>query len=159
MAIHESLKDRLVDATNLVKGAVLFEEDRDTFFEAALPLAGVEVDKDGNPVLPEAQPVPEPPNRMMTLLIERGVEILAAAAFLFVLARSLKKSKAKLAPRGKGAESSSRSGGFEIPEEELDLDMLARKHVEQMLEEDPEKVAALLSRWALGDNFYAGVKS
>jgi hypothetical protein len=43
-----------------------------------------------------------------------------------------------------------------LGDDEIDLDLLARKHVEELLERDPEKVSALLSRWALGEQFYAG---
>lgn len=156
LALHESLKDRLTEAESLVKGLVRFDEARDEFASAALPLVGVQLDDEGNPVLPTVEPPPAPPNRMVTLLIERGVELLAAAAFLLVLLKSLKKGTAKAEP----APGELAAAGVDaVPEEELDLDLLARKHVEQMLEEDPEKVAALLSRWALGENFYAGAKS
>ena len=68
--------------------------------------------------------------------------------------KSLKRGGAKPAAQAKP------SGNLDgQAEEEVDLDLLARQHVERMLEEDPEKVAALLSRWALGENFYAGTKS
>lgn len=156
LALHESLETRLLEAESLVKGLVRFDEERDEFASAALPLVGVQLDDQGQPVLPTVEPPPAPPSRMTTLLIERGVELLAAAAFLFVLVRSLRKGTPKEQPiQGEVAP----AGVSAVPEEELDLDLLARKHVEQMLDEDPEKVAALLSRWALGENFYAGSKS
>jgi flagellar M-ring protein FliF len=155
LVIHDSIKDRLADAEDLVKRLVRFDEERDLFSKAALPLVGVEVDDEGNPVPAAVIAPPEPPNRMLMLLLEHGIELLAAAAFLMVLLKSLKKGSA---PRQQAAAATSKGPAL-IPDDELDLDMLARKHVEQMLEEDPEKVAALLSRWALGENFYAGAKS
>ena len=82
-------------------------------------------------------------------LFERGVELLAALAFLFVLFKSLKNGKFK--GDAEGAE----SDAGEAPEEEIDLELLARKRVEELLEKEPERVSALLSRWALGESFYS----
>jgi len=158
LALHESLAQHLQAATEAVKEIVGFTEERDHFSTAALPLASVQVDEQGNPIKPVAEPAPTAPNRTLTLLMERGVEILAAVAFLFVLLRSLKKGVT--APPQPRAESRSTASVLSdlIPEEEIDMEMLARKHVESLVEEDPEKVAALLSRWALGENFYAEAK-
>ncbi len=157
LAVHDSLKDRLAEAEQMIKGLVRFDPERDELYSAALPLASVTLDDEGQPVLPTAEPAPEPPSRIVTLLIEHGVEILAAGAFLLVLLRSLRRGVA--APPAVEVENAAPSITDLMSEEELDMDLLARKHVEQMLEEDPEKVASLLSRWALGENFYAKAKS
>lgn len=154
VSVHESLKDSLADIEEIVKNAIGFDEARgDSIAVATAPMTHIEVDDAGQPVQAAIEPAPEPPNKMMAMLLERGVEILAAGAFLLVLLKSLKKGVAK--PEEVAAATSPLDL---INEEDLDLDMLARKHVEQMLEEDPEKVAALLSRWALGENFYAGAE-
>lgn len=79
---------------------------------------------------------------LATTLIERGVEILAAAAFLFVLLRSLKglkKSATATQPRAQ-----LRPDGMS---EERFLEMLAKKDVEELLAKDPERVATILARW------------
>lgn len=155
LAVHDTLTERLPEAEGLIKGFVRFDEQRDQLFSAALPLASVALDEQGQPVLPAVEAPAAAPNRMLSMLIERGVELLAAGAFLFVLMRSLKKGS-RMAP------SAAPEAGVRLDqpsEEEVDLDLLARKHIEQMLEEDPEKVAALLSRWALGENYYSGSKS
>ena len=154
LAVHDAVKDRLGEAENLVKGLVPFDSARDELHVAVIPLAGIEIDEAGAPLLPAVEPAPAPPNRLLGMLMERGVELLAAAAFLLILVKSLKRGGAE--PNAKAQVA---AGPDALPEEEVDLDLLARKHVEQMLEEDPEKVAALLSRWALGENFYAGTKS
>ena len=39
-------------------------------------------------------------------------------------------------------------------EGESSAEELARRHVEELLEADPERVGALLSRWALGEDYY-----
>ena len=40
-------------------------------------------------------------------------------------------------------------------EEEVDLDALARARIEDLIREEPEKVSALLSRWALSEDVLA----
>ena len=40
--------------------------------------------------------------------------------------------------------------------EDVDIELLARKRIEQMVEKEPERVGELLSRWVLGESPYAG---
>lgn len=158
LLIDESLAGRLPQAEQFVKQLVGFQEGRDLLTASALPLASVERDDEGNPVPPAAPPAPEPKNETLSLLLERGVEMLAAAAFLIVLVRSLRRGAAS-APRT--ASSGDTAGGRlmdAVADEDVDLDALARKQVEHMIEHEPERVGALLSRWALGESFYAGAK-
>ena len=154
LAVHDAVKDRVSEAENLVKGLVPFDSERDELHLAVIPLASITLDENGVPVLPIIEPAPAPTNRMLSMLMERGVELLAAGAFLLVLMKSLRRGGAKSVAQTKPA-----ANLDSLADEEVDLDLLAHKHVERMLEEDPEKVAALLSRWALGENFYAGTKS
>ena len=116
-----------------------------------MSLASVPRDANGN-LLPETPAVPlEAPNALLTMLLEHGVEILAAAAFLLILFHSLRRGTRPivLAPAVAENESS------EAPDEEVDLDLLARKRIEELLREEPERVGALLSHWAMSDDLYA----
>lgn len=101
---------------------------------------GLERDADGQPLAVEPAPVPDPPNATLELLMGRGVEILAALAFLFVLLKSLRSGRRTAATAAPKVERTA--------DEELDVDLLARKRVEELLRTEPDRVAALLSRWA-----------
>ena len=163
LVVDESLEPALKDAEELVKNWANFNQARDSFAGRALPLALVERDDEGAPILPEAEEAPAPANPQMEKLLEHGVEIVAALAFLMVLLRSLKSAKTaarrQVEVPGVGPITLD-ANGVPVPqeqeEEEIDLDLLARKHVEDLLESDPEKVSALLSRWALGETQFAG---
>ena len=41
----------------------------------------------------------------------------------------------------------------------MDLDALARAHIEELLQHEPERVSALLSRWALSEERFAETSS
>jgi len=154
LAIDTSLEAQLTKAEDLVKGLVGFVETRDHMSAVAIALTGVERDADGNPVPAVAEPVPEPGNPIIGILLERGVEIMAAAVFLFVLLRSLKKSKVQESSKG----TSAREGDASLEEdEEVDLGLLARRRVDQLIEDEPEKVGVLLSRWAADELELGGV--
>lgn len=143
----DSLSAQLVEMESTVKGIVGFDALRgDLYSGKSAPMYGIERDDDGKIVVALPVPVEEPMSPTMEMLIEHGVEIVAALAFLFVLLRSLKKSQAPL-----HSDASATGAGSD---EEIDADRLARAHIEQLLKSDPEKVAALLSRWALGDSYY-----
>lgn len=154
LAIDTSLEAQLTKAEDLVKGLVGFVEARDNMSAVTVELTGIERDTDGNPIPAVLEPVPEPPSRIIGVLLERGVEILAAAVFLFVLLRSLKKSKIPAPAAGSGTrvdQASTEEG------EEVDLGLLARRRVDQLIEDEPEKVGVLLSRWAADELETGGV--
>lgn len=148
LVLDESLEHKLEDATEALKGVVGFNPERGDFLHAMVQqLPGIERDENG---LPIAQTLPEPApstNPMISMLLERGVEIVAALAFLFLLFKTLKKS-------GSPVPQPETAGGPQISDEELDMDALARRHVEELVQTEPEKVGALLSRWALGEDYY-----
>jgi len=173
LVVDDSIKDKLEAAEKAVKGWSGFDAQRgDNFDAVALTLHGLTRDGDGKPVLPEPEAPPEPKSPLLGQLLEHGIEIVAAVAFLILLGRTLKSAQqsaksskvvsatttidleagiatVKLDDNGKPML------GDLLAEEDIDLDMLARKHVEDLLEKEPEKVSALLSRWALGEQFYA----
>lgn len=169
LAVDTSIEERLVDAEALVKAVVGFDEARgDVITTRSIPLHGLERDGDGAPVLPAPEAAPEPANESLTLILEYGLELAAGLAFLFVLLRALKGARPgkRAATPGEvlkdGTVVPAAAGGTGRPgdpdrhfEEEVDLDALARAHIEDLLREQPEKVSALLSRWALAEETYA----
>lgn len=168
LILDVSLEDQLANVEQLVKAAVAFDSARgDQFAGHVTALPGIERDEEGNP-LPPKEPEPlEKPNPWISVGLQHGVEILAAIAFFFVLMRSLKGGdkglkQVTIQPGGKrsgaGPSGTPASGGSEDnPEEpiELDPEVLARRQIEELIESDPERVSALLSRWAMGDSYYA----
>lgn len=177
LVVDKSIEAQLEQAEKLVKGWALFDLERGDMFEAqALLIPGLTRDDEGKPLLPEPEPPLAAPNPLLRQLLERGIEIAAAIAFLIVLARSLKGANqaARGIKPGSGNVTIDQEAGTAtiklgtdgkpmlsdlLGDEEVDLDLLARKHVEELLSTDPEKVSALLSRWALGEQFYAGTGS
>lgn len=152
LTLDSSLEDRLAEAKALVEDLVGFQETRDEITATALPLAGIERDADGNPIPLTVEPMPEAPNETTSMLIERGVEIAAALAFMFILLRSLRRARA-----GKGSEATTSTSPDGLPssEEDIDIEALARRQIEQLVQDDPERVGTLLSRWALGEIPYS----
>ena len=84
------------------------------------------------------------------VLIQRAIEIVAALAFVFVLVKSLKRSA-----RPSAASAEARAALGAAPEKDVDLDVLARAHVDELLRTNPEKVGQLLSRWAKDETHYS----
>ena len=154
LTLDSSLAERLDEARSMVEDLVGFQEGRDQMTATALPLATVARDADGKVLPPEPEVAPEAQSRALTLLLEHGVEVLTALAFLLVLLRSLRKGRAVPAEAGApGAGGRPAGAGAFGPEEEIDVEALARRKIEQMVQDEPERVGVLLSRWALGDTY------
>lgn len=160
----ESVSANLVKLEGLVKAAVGFDATRNDSFESyTAPLASIERDDEGAPILPEpAEPI-APPNEYLELAIEHGVEIFAALAFIFVLLKSLKSVKdsknvktavATTSSKSAAGGSSSVDGESEPGEDDsdelnaIDPELLARAQVEELVRSDPERVSAILANWA-----------
>lgn len=176
LVVDSSMEEKLVSAEELVKGILGFDIERgDQLQSTSTSLPGLERDTEGAPVLPEPVKAPEPTNPAISMALEHGLELMAGLAFLTVLLRSLKSARtAHRSASGAGeaaSTGSSRAGGSrsaratggsgggtsgsEIFDEDVDVDALARAHIEDLLREEPEKVSALLSRWALAEDAYA----
>lgn len=82
---------------------------------------------------------------MTQVLIERGVEIAAAVAFLALLFTSLRGSR-KSTVNGDAAETSATAGSGSA-EPSIDPEALARAQIEELVRTDPRKVGEILSRW------------
>jgi flagellar M-ring protein FliF len=142
--LDDSQKDRLKDLESSVKASIGFDEKRgDSFSSMVTPFASVKRDDAGKVVAPEVPKESAEPSRFTQMLVERGIEIAAAVAFLFLLVKTLagaKKSTIRTAAQTTAAE-----------EPQLDdhmLELLARGEIEELLKSDPARVSSILSRWA-----------
>lgn len=154
--LDESLAKRRDSLEQTVRATVGFDPNRSDQFESALvPFAKPEA-AEGEEGAEEA---PAGPSPMVELLLTRGVEAVAALFFLIVLALSLKRSKAAQVAvevptpateaGGEGAEAA--AAAAEEAEVEIDPELLALERVRRLVEEEPDKVGALLTAWARGD--------
>ncbi len=150
VVVDKSLEPDLTQIEKAVKGLAGFIETRDGFSSTVATFPSISRDDQGKPVAPVFAPPPEGRGPIVGVLFERAIEILAALAFIIVLLKSLKRSGRSITQSDDKRPSLSDL----IPEEEIDLDMLARAHVDEILRTDPEKVSKLLSRWALGEKLY-----
>jgi flagellar biosynthesis/type III secretory pathway M-ring protein FliF/YscJ len=163
VVVDRSLEGDLSQIEEAVKGFAGFNPERDGFSSMVATFPGIERDDQGAPVAAVPEPTPEPMNPWLALLLERAVEIVAALAFVIILFRGLKRGQRKLEPAVKTSAGqvgrATKAVGETISDEDIDMDMLARAHVNELLESDPEKVSTLLSRWALGDSVYSRGRS
>ena len=140
--LDETLSAREDELKTSVQAAVGFVESRDTFASLVTPFEALERDDDGNIVQPEKLPPPEAPSEVLGLLLKYGVEIVAALGFLFVLMKALKSGE----PASNEVASSEDEGLNEV-----ELERLAVAQVEELVRSEPERVAEILSAWALED--------
>lgn len=174
LVLDASIADQLDSAERIVKGAIGFNAERgDTIEKLATSLPHLERDGDGAPVIPEPTEAPKPTNQTLVMALEYGLEIAAGIAFLVILLRSLKSARSQgegggvatvaeteivVAPDGTKTVTRKRRpvvSADDDADEEIDLDALARAHIDELLQNEPEKVSALLSRWALAEDVYA----
>ena len=175
LVIDDSIAAKLDDAISLVKGMVAFDEERgDRIETTTTSLPGLERDGEGAPILPDPIEAPQPENETLMMALEYGLEIVAGVAFLLILLRSLKSARGKPRPNqvseetlvetvvGPDGKKTVKRTRRQVPtleeddyDEALDLDALARAHIEELLQKEPEKVSKLLSRWALAEDMYA----
>jgi flagellar M-ring protein FliF len=139
--LDESRKDRLKDLESSVKASIGFDDKRgDTFSSMVTAFASLKRDERGQPVPPAAPPEVAAPNRMTEMLIQRGIEIAAAVAFLFLLFKTLK-----------GASKAAAETAAKAAEAKLDpqaMQLLAKTEIEELVKTDPALVSSILSRWA-----------
>lgn len=175
LILDSSKEELLVSAGDFVKAIVGFNKERgDVFAGDAMSIYGIERDEEGNPL---PAPLPEPmeaPNRFLDMILQHAVEGIAALVFLIVLLRTLKSSQNGATRKGNGNGGGGSStpgggsslgagrmggshGGFDENGEMIEIipEVLARRQVEELIESDPERVSSLLSRWAMGDDYYA----
>ena len=137
--------DAFRELERVVKAAVGFSDERDTFDIGRAPFASLEpeLDEDGNPIVVEEEPAPNP---MIDTLLERGVEIVCALAFVIVLLKSLKGGRSDANATPQTGPAAAPAGAAEVGEVETEDIVLSQ--VEGLVRNDPERVGKILSRWA-----------
>jgi len=136
------------DIEDAIKAAVGFDLARnDSFSAVRLPFAAITT-ATGNPAFGGAggEAVPAEPSMFKRIFVDRGIEILAVLAFLFLLARSLKPAK-------KALQASNPVLSNPDPDQ---LGDLARAQVDEIVREDPARVARILTGWARGERTATG---
>ncbi|MFT5284030.1 MAG: flagellar biosynthesis/type III secretory pathway M-ring protein FliF/YscJ [Planctomycetota bacterium] len=151
--IDEGLADKKSILEENVKQSVGFSEERkDGFsssvipFTSLLPVEAVEgADGEGTDggAAAEGEEAPSEPSPMVEMLLERGVEILSAVAFLFILMKSLKGASKGEAP----PETTAEAVGALSEDEEM-LERLAQAQIDELVKSDPERVGRILTAWA-----------
>ena len=133
--------DGMAEIEDVVRVAVGFDSTRDTFKSARQSFFVPET-----PEAPATEEEPaSPPNPMIENLMRRGVEIVSALVFVFILLKSLKTST-KSASAGESGGANADDGG------EIDHELLARANVDELLKSDPDRVGEILSSWARGED-------
>jgi flagellar M-ring protein FliF len=139
--LEDSVKEHAQELEASVKSCVGFDERRgDVFSSTTLRFASLERDDDGAPVVAPVEIPAEPTSPMFEIALERGVEIVAALAFIFVLLKSLKS-------RGTPVVATNEARPLD-QQEDVDRELLARAQVDDLLRTDPQRVSDVLSRWA-----------
>ena len=90
---------------------------------------------------------------MTELLVERSVELVAAVIFLFVLLKALKRKPhdgMQLGTAG-GSGPDGGLGGIEEIGDPRIREMMARRQIDELVKNDPERVSLILSRWVAED--------
>lgn len=158
LAIDDSLSAQQAQIESVVKAAVGFDQGRKDVLgvsTVAFAKGDVDLDEDGNPIEPAGgAEAAEGPNETMELLLEKGVEIVAALGFVLILLSSLKGSKKKAKKGGVEVDENgeplagSRPGEESGEEFQPDPEELARLQIEELVKTDPRRVGEILTRWA-----------
>ena len=161
--IDESLADKKDLLEENVKASVGFNSTRqDSFassviqFASLLPTESDDSTAEGEgaegAAVTEGEESSSEPSPMMEMLLERGVEILSAAAFLFILMKSLKgASNTELTP-----EAASEAAVEALSEDDEMLEKLAQAQIDELVKSDPERVGQILTAWAGDQQATAG---
>ncbi len=165
LVLDESLNAKRDEIGQLVEAIVGFEKKREDVLRVsttaiAVPPAEVPGTTD-KPVVSEGM------SPTLKLVLQHGIELMAAAVFLFIALKAMKGvKKGTLIPHTGGGtpSASSASGGFgralpqggEVDDAEPDPELLARVRVEELVRSDPRRVGEILSRWATENTKPAG---
>ena len=158
--LDESLKEKQTALEDVVKNAVGMVEPRDKLASVVTPFASVLRDDKGAIVKPAAVEPEKAPSRLMEMLLQRGVEIAAALVFLVVLLKALKSSPRALShdePNAPGNDPMAALAAAEEIEDPRVREMVARRQIDELIRNDPERVSTILSRWAADEEKAARV--
>jgi flagellar biosynthesis/type III secretory pathway M-ring protein FliF/YscJ len=142
LMLDESLAGKRDEIEGIVKAAVGFDPARNDTFSLGTTTFAVESDAGTEPAdgSAEGEGSESGPSPMLELLLQRGIELAAALAFIVLLFKTLK-GAGKANPAGMRADAGQ---GPEAPDPEL----LARHQIEELVRTDPRRVGEVLSRWA-----------
>ena len=140
LVIDTSLAEKREEIVELVKAAVGFDAQRQDLL--GVSTTAFASDPDAAAPGEVAEPAPAP-NRTLELLLTRGVEIVAALAFVIVLLKSLKGGKRAAKAAAAGGNALAANG---VPEP--DPALVARAQIEELVRSNPRRVGEILSRWA-----------
>lgn len=144
LLLDESLAAKKQEIQSIVQAAVGFDVTRDDVIQVGTTTFSSEVaDAAGSAAPAEEGGGPSP---LVRMLLERGIEIAAALAFLFVLFKALKGAKVGVTPAVAGATGA--ATGALTDAGEPDPEHLARVRIEELVRTDPRRVGEILSRWA-----------
>lgn len=154
LVIDAGLEEKREEIRSMVAAAVGFDESRKDTLGVTVAEMRVEQPEAGEGAEDGAQTAPEPqgtaaPSPTLELLIQRGVEIIAALAFILILFASLRGSKKAAAGAADGpAAAGGEASTDEARAAEADPELLARAQIEELVKSDPRRVGEILSRWA-----------
>lgn len=150
--LDDSLKDKQAALEEVVKNAVGLDETRnDKIASVVTPFASVQRDDKGAIVKPVPVEPESAPSRTVQMLMQRGVEIAAAVVFLFVLLKALKSKPRSFSAEEPNAPANDPIAALAAAEEIEDprvREMVARRQIDELIRNDPERVSTILSRWA-----------
>jgi flagellar biosynthesis/type III secretory pathway M-ring protein FliF/YscJ len=150
--LDDSLQDKQSQIEEVVKNAVGLVESRDGKIATVVaPLASVPRDDKGAILKPAAPEKLEAPSRTLDSLLQHGVEIAAALVFLVVLLKALKRAPRALVtdePDAPGHDPIAALAAAEEIEDPRVREMVARRQIDELIRNDPERVSTILSRWA-----------
>ena len=148
LVLDESLAAKREELQQIVEAAVGFDKTRkDVIGVSTTNFAVPEVIEPAAEGGEDVAPSTTAPNPWVELLLERGVEIVSAVAFLFLLVTSLRGGKKKVDSAKPSAATSPGAAAEDQPAEELDPEALARAQIEELVRSDPRRVGEILSRW------------
>jgi flagellar M-ring protein FliF len=141
VVLDEGLAEKKDEIASLVRAAVGFDETRkDVISVSTAPLVATGAAAQTEP--PNTEEPSTPLSPAVVELIERSIEIAAAAAFLFVLYKALRGSIAA------GGKAQAMTGGAEGADLAADPALVARVKIEELARNDPRRLGEILSRWA-----------
>lgn len=152
LALDDSLIDKKAEVEANVKAMLGYDATRaDSFSSMTMAILATPVPE----VVEEpAEAAPAESGLPMDMLIENAIELVTALAFIFLLLKGLKSTKGKKAAAATAAEGTRSSGVPGSPGSapiEISPEALARAQVEDLVQNNPERVAQILSNWVVED--------